>query len=79
MNIKTLTLVCLVMAFASGCTNMNRTQQGFLSGAAVGALAGAGLAAAASGSGTTGALIGGGAGAALGAAYGAGWVDPSSF
>ena len=53
-----------------GCTNMNRTQQGSLSGAAGGALLGAGISALAGGSSTTGALIGGGLGALAGGIYG---------
>lgn len=53
-----------------GCTHMNKTQQGALSGGAVGALAGAGISAIAGGSGTMGALIGGGLGALAGGIYG---------
>ncbi len=53
-----------------GCTNMNKTQQGTLSGAGIGALAGAGISAIAGGSGTMGALIGGGLGAVAGGIYG---------
>ena len=53
-----------------GCTNLNKTQQGALSGGAVGALAGAGISAIAGGSGTMGALIGGGLGALAGGIYG---------
>ena len=53
-----------------GCTNMSRTQQGALSGAAGGALIGGGLDALAGGNGTTGALIGGGLGALAGGIYG---------
>ncbi len=60
-----------MLVFAGvGCTNMNRTQQGALSGAAGGALLGAGLSAITGGSGTTGALIGGGLGALAGGIYG---------
>ena len=55
---------------AGACTNMNKTQQGALSGGARGALGGAGIAAIAGGSGTTGAIIGGAAGAITGAIYG---------
>lgn len=63
--------VCASLSFAAaGCTNMNRTQQGVLSGAGVGALAGAGISAIAGGSGTMGALIGGGLGALAGGIYG---------
>ena len=60
-----------ILAFgAVGCTNMSRTQQGALSGAAGGALVGGGLSAITGGHGTTGALIGGGIGAILGGLYG---------
>ncbi|MBQ4615511.1 MAG: cell envelope biogenesis protein OmpA [Mailhella sp.] len=63
--------LCASLAFGSvGCTNMNKTQQGVLSGGAAGALAGAGLSAIAGGSGTIGALIGGGLGAVAGGIYG---------
>ena len=63
--------LCASLRFsATGCTNMNRTQQGVLSGAGVGALAGAGISAIAGGSGTMGALIGGGLGALAGGIYG---------
>ncbi len=55
---------------AVACTNMNKTQQGTLSGGVVGALGGAGISAIAGGSGTTGALIGGAVGAVAGAIYG---------
>ena len=64
-------MLCGVLLFGSaGCTSMNRTQQGALSGAGVGALAGAGISAIAGGSGTMGALIGGGLGALAGGIYG---------
>lgn len=53
-----------------GCTNMTKTQQGGLSGAAVGALGGAGIAAIAGGSGTTGAIVGGAVGLVAGGIYG---------
>ena len=70
---KRLSAVLLIGALVFGtvgCTNMNRTQQGALSGAAGGALLGAGISAIAGGSGTTGALIGGGLGALAGGLYG---------
>ena len=60
---KRLSAILLVGALVFGtvgCTNMNKTQQGLLSGAAGGAILGAGLGALTGGSGTTGALIGGG-------------------
>ena len=65
---KRLSAILLVGALVFGtvgCTNMNKTQQGLLSGAA-----GAGLGALTGGSGTTGALIGGGLGALAGGIYG---------
>ena len=59
------------LAFGSvGCTQMSRTQQGALSGAAGGALVGGGLSVLTGGNGTTGALIGGGLGALAGGIYG---------
>ena len=70
---KRLSAVLLIGALVFGtvgCTNMNKTQQGTLSGAAGGALLGAGISAIAGGSGTTGALIGGGLGALAGGLYG---------
>ena len=51
--------VGIAMVSIVGCTNMNREEQGTLSGAAIGAAAGAGIAAIAGGSGWTGAAIGG--------------------
>ena len=66
---KRLSAILLVGALVFGtvgCTNMNKTQQGLLSGAAGGAILGAGLGALTGGSGTTGALIGGGLGALAG-------------
>lgn len=63
----------LTLALATGplaCTNMSKTEQGVLSGVAIGALGGAGIAAIAGGSGTMGALIGGGLGAVAGGLYG---------
>jgi osmotically inducible lipoprotein OsmB len=57
-------------ALGAGCTNMSKTQQGALSGAAVGAAAGWGVSALTGGSATTGALIGGGLGALAGGVHG---------
>lgn len=63
--------VTLALALASaGCTNMNRTQQGVASGAALGALGGAGIAAISGGSASWGALAGAGAGALAGGIIG---------
>jgi len=53
-----------------GCTNLNQTQQGALSGAALGAVAGAGIAAIAGGYAGWGALAGAGAGALAGGILG---------
>lgn len=53
---KRLSAILLVGALVFGtvgCTNMNKTQQGLLSGAAGGAILGAGLGALTGGSGTT--------------------------
>lgn len=63
-------LAGMLLAGSVGCTNMNRTQQGALSGAAGGALLGAGISAIAGGSGSVGALVGGGLGAIAGGLYG---------
>ena len=73
MKMKRLSVFLLMGALllgSAGCTNMSRTQQGALSGAAGGALVGGGLSVLAGGSGTTGALIGGGLGALAGGIYG---------
>ncbi len=65
-----LALAGALLVGAVSCTNMSKTQQGLLSGTAVGAAAGAGIGAIAGGSGTMGALIGGGIGALAGGLYG---------
>ncbi len=65
-----LLLAVLMAAPSFSCTNLNKTEQGGLSGAAIGALGGAGIAAIAGGSGTTGAVIGGVLGGVTGAIYG---------
>ena len=67
------TVFILSLALAAGpmaCTNMTKTQQGVVSGGAIGALSGAGIAAIAGGSGTIGALIGGAAGIIAGGVVG---------
>ena len=67
------TVFILSLALAAGpmaCTNMTKTEQGVVSGGALGALGGAGIAAIAGGSGTMGALIGAGAGAIAGGVIG---------
>ena len=63
------TLLILVLGF-SACTNMSRTQQGALSGGAIGAGAGLGIAALTGGALGMGALLGGGLGAVAGGLYG---------
>ncbi len=60
----------LALGAGSGCTNMSRTSQGALSGAAYGAAAGVGIAAIAGGSLGWGALAGAGAGALAGGLVG---------
>lgn len=68
-----LTAVSLTVVLAlgsAGCTNLNKTQSGALSGGAIGALGGAGISAIAGGSAGVGALIGGGLGALAGGVYG---------
>ena len=65
--ITSLLLVCLSF---SACTNMSRTQQGALSGGAIGAGAGLGIAALTGGGLLFGSLLGGGLGAVAGGLYG---------
>jgi len=65
-----LLIIGTLLTYSAGCTNMNKTQQGLLSGTALGAAAGAGISALAGGSGTIGALVGGGIGALAGGLYG---------
>ncbi len=70
---KNLALICilaLTLGMGIGCTNMSKTQQGTVSGAALGAAAGTGIAAIAGGSLGWGALAGAGAGAVAGALIG---------
>ncbi len=69
-RLSAMLLIGTLVFGAVGCTNMNKTQQGALSGTAGGALLGAGISTLAGGSGTTGALIGGGLGAIAGGLYG---------
>jgi osmotically inducible lipoprotein OsmB len=61
---------CATLAIAPACTNMSKTQQGALSGGAIGAAAGAGISAIAGGSVGLGVLLGGGLGAVAGGVYG---------
>jgi hypothetical protein len=63
-------LLILMLLSASACTNMSRTQQGALSGGAIGAGAGLGISALTGGSLGAGALIGGALGGVAGGIYG---------
>jgi len=63
------TLMLLVLSFAA-CTRMSPTQQGALSGAALGAGAGLGISALAGGNLGVGALVGGALGGVAGGIYG---------
>lgn len=65
--IATLLVMCLGF---SACTQMTKTQQGALSGGAIGAGAGLGISALTGGSLGVGALVGGGLGAVAGGLYG---------
>lgn len=58
------------LLFLGACTNLNKTEQGALTGVAGGALVGAGISAIAGGSGTIGALIGGALGGIAGGMVG---------
>ena len=59
-----------MLLITSACTNMSRTQQGALSGGAIGAGAGLGISALTGGSLGAGALIGGALGGVAGGIYG---------
>ena len=63
-------VLALALVSSVGCTNMSKTQQGALSGTALGAAAGAGVAALAGGYAGWGALIGAGGGAIVGGLIG---------
>lgn len=66
-KIKYLVLVASIAALPlAGCTNMSKTQQGTLSGGAIGGVAGAGITALAGGNPWVGGAIGAGAGALTG-------------
>ncbi|MDY0226449.1 MAG: cell envelope biogenesis protein OmpA [Proteobacteria bacterium] len=65
-----LSLMILMLLSTSACTNMSRTQQGALSGGAIGAGAGLGISALTGGSLGAGALIGGALGGVAGGIYG---------
>lgn len=63
-------LLIVSLLSTAACTSMNRTQQGALSGAAIGAAAGAGLTYLTGGRVIAGALIGGALGTVAGGIYG---------
>ena len=68
---KVLITARLVLSLGfSACTNMNKTQQGALSGGAIGAGAGLGISALTGGSLGMGAVLGGALGAVAGGLYG---------
>jgi osmotically inducible lipoprotein OsmB len=58
--------LALAAGLVAGCTNMNREQQGTLSGAAIGAAGGAAIGLISGGNVGVGALVGGAAGAVVG-------------
>jgi hypothetical protein len=65
-KIKYLILVASIILPVAGCTNMSKTQQGTLSGGAIGAGAGLGIAALSGGNLWVGTAVGAGAGALTG-------------
>ena len=69
-RILALVLLAALLLPMSACTNMNKTQQGALSGGVIGAGAGLGMTALTGGSLGMGAAIGGALGGVLGGLYG---------
>lgn len=65
-KMKYLILVASIILPIAGCTNMSKTQQGTLSGGAIGAGAGLGIAALSGGNLWVGTAVGAGAGALTG-------------
>lgn len=65
-KIKYLIIVASIILPIVGCTNMSKTQQGTLSGGAIGAGAGLGIAALSGGNLWVGTAVGAGAGALTG-------------
>ncbi len=65
-KIKYLILAASIILPVAGCTNMSKTQQGTLSGGAIGAGAGLGIAAVSGGNLWVGTAVGAGAGALTG-------------
>ncbi len=63
-------VLVLALGSGAGCTNMSKTTQGSLSGAALGAAAGLGIAAISGGAAGWGALAGAGIGAVAGGVIG---------
>jgi phage tail tape-measure protein len=62
--------LAVVISICAACTNMSRTEQGALSGGAIGAAAGAGIAAISRGPVGLGVVLGGALGAVAGGMYG---------
>ncbi len=69
-RILILALVAALLIPSAACTNMNKTQQGALSGGVIGAGAGLGVSALTGGSLGWGAAIGGALGGVVGGIYG---------
>ncbi len=69
-KIALISILALALASGVGCTNMSKTSQGALSGAALGGAAGAGIAAISGGYAGWGALAGAGIGAIAGGLVG---------
>ncbi len=69
-KILLVSMLVLALAGAGGCTNMNNTSQGAMSGAVLGGAAGLGIAAISGGALGWGTLAGAGAGALAGAIVG---------
>lgn len=69
-NIIPLIMLLALLAGPVACTNMSKTQQGGLSGAAVGAGVGAGIGALTGGNWAVGAAVGGALGGLAGGLYG---------
>ncbi len=69
-KIALISILALALASSVGCTNMSKTSQGTLSGAALGAAAGLGIAAVSGGAAGWGALAGAGLGAVAGGVVG---------
>ena len=65
-KIKYLIILASIILPIAGCTNMSKTQQGTLSGGAIGAGAGLGIAALSGGNLWVGTAVGAGAGALTG-------------